>query len=175
MSDLALLEDVARTRGQLTEAIAGREKAESVARELGLEHWDARHASDQFKLTRPFALTVMGNTVAFWNREELGVQLSPGMDEVSLALAADAWSRTYRSRAVTFAESSEAIETRSGLRIVPDKVGESPTEDVVDAFANEPPAKALDATLSNIESRYGPRTRYVVAMQLEYPRPPATR
>ena len=107
----------------LIEAIAGREKAESVARDLGLDHWDARHASDQFKFTRPFALTVMGNTVAFWNREELGVELSPGMDEVSLALVADAWSRTYRSRAVTFAGSSEAIETRNGIRIVPDKVG----------------------------------------------------
>ena len=160
----------------LIEAIAGREKAESVARDLGLDHWDARHASDQFTLTRPFALTVMGNTVAFWNREELGVELSPGMDEVSLALAADAWSRTYRSRAVTFAGSSEAIETRNGLRIVPDKVGGgSAKEDVVDAFADQAPAKALDATLSNIESRYGPRTRYVVAMQLEYPRQPSTR
>ena len=44
----------------LIEAIAGREKAEAVARDLGLDHWDARHASDQFKFTLPFALTVMG-------------------------------------------------------------------------------------------------------------------
>ena len=155
----------------LIEAIAGREKAESVARDLGLDHWDARHASDQFRLTRPFALTVMGNTVAFWNREELGVELSPGMDEVSLAVTADAWSRTYRSRAVTFAGSPEDIETRNGMRIVPDKVGGGwSKDDVVEGFANQAPAKALDATLSNIESRYGPRTRYVVAMQLEYPR-----
>ena len=159
----------------LIEAIAGREKAEAVARDLGLDHWDARHASDQFTFTLPFALTVMGNTVAFWNREELGVELSPGMDEVSLAVSADAWSRTYRSRAVTLAGSSEAIETRSGIRIVPDKVGDSPQQDLVEAFADQPPAKALDATLSNIESRYGPRTRYVVAMQLEYPRLTATR
>ena len=160
----------------LIEAIAGREKAEAVARDLGLDHWDARHASDQFKFTRPFALTVMGNKVAFWNHEELGVELAPGMDEVSLALVADAWSRTYRSRAVTLAGSSEAITTRSGIRIVPDKVGsDSPKEDVVEAFADQAPAKALDATLSSIESRYGPRTRYVVAMQLEYPRLAATR
>ena len=70
----------------LIEAIAGRDKAEAVARDLGLDHWDARHASDAFKFTRPFAMTVMGNKVAFWNREELGVELSPGLDEVSLAL-----------------------------------------------------------------------------------------
>jgi hypothetical protein len=41
---------------------------------------------------------------------------------------------------------------------------------VVAAFADHAPAQALDAALSNIESRYGPRTRYIVAMQLEYPR-----
>lgn len=155
----------------LIEAIAGREKAEAVARDLGLDHWDARHRSEAFKVTRPFALTVMGNVAAIWNREELGVEVSSGMDEVSLALAADAWSRTYRSRAVTFAGAPGAIATRHGIRIVPDQVGgDWSKEDVVDALGDRPPAQALDETLSNIESRYGPRTRYVVAMQLEYPR-----
>ena len=160
----------------LIEAIAGREKAEAVARDLGLDHWDARHASDQFKFTRPFALTVMGNVAAIWNREELGLEVSPGIDEVSLALVADAWSRTYRSRAVTFAESAGAIVTRNGIRLVPDQVGgDRSKEDVVDSFGNRPPAHALDEVLSSIETRYGPRTRYVVAMQLEYPRLTATR
>jgi putative intracellular protease/amidase len=160
----------------LIEAIAGREKAEAVARELGLDHWDARHASDRFKLTRPFALTVMGNVVAIWNREKLGLEVAPGIDEVSLALVADAWSRTYRSRAVTFAASPGAIATRNGIRIVPDQVGgDWSKEHVVDALGNRPPAQALDEVLSSIETRYGPRTRYVVAMQLEYPRLTATR
>ena len=31
------------------------------------------------------------NTAAFWNRESFGIELTPGIDEVSLALAADAW------------------------------------------------------------------------------------
>ena len=159
----------------LIEAIAGREKAEAVARDLGLDHWDARHASDQFKFTRPFALTVMGNVVAIWNREKLGLDVSPGIDEVSLALVADAWSRTYRSRAVTFARSADPIATRNGIRIVADRVGDLPQEDVVDSFGDRPPAHALDDVLSSIETRYGPRTRYVVAMQLEYPRLTSTR
>ena len=85
----------------LIEAIAGRDKAEAVGRDLGLATWDARHDSGAFQFTRPFALTVMGNTLAFWNKEQLGIELAPGVDEVSLALVADAWSRTYRSRAVT--------------------------------------------------------------------------
>ena len=93
----------------LIEAIAGRDKAEAVGRDLGLTRWDARHDSGAFQFTRPFALTAIGNTMAFWNREQLGIELVPGVDEVSLALVADAWSRTYRSRAVTFAGTAGAL------------------------------------------------------------------
>lgn len=160
----------------LIEAIAGREKAEAVARDLGVDRWDARHASDAFKFTRPFALTVMGNKLAFWNREKLGIELQPGVDEVALGLVADAWSRTYRSRAVTLGESSAAIRTRSGIRVVPDQAGNDwPKEDLVATLAERAPVPALNATLSSIESRYGASTRSVVAMQLEYPRQDATR
>ena len=70
----------------LIEAIAGRKKAKDIARDLGITHWDARHNSSAFKLTRSFALTVLGNLLAFWNWEQLGIELVPGMDEVSLAL-----------------------------------------------------------------------------------------
>jgi putative intracellular protease/amidase len=154
----------------LIEAIAGRAKAAAVARDLGLDHWDARHTSDAFKLTLPFALTVMGNRAALWNREQLNVEVSPGIDEVSLALVADAWSRTYRSRVVTFAGSSGPVATRSGIRIVPDNGSAPPQDDEVVSFGDHAPAQALDEALANIESRYGPRTRYIVAMQLEYPR-----
>jgi len=155
----------------LIEAIAGRDKAEAVANDLGVAHWDARHASDAFRLTLPFALTVMGNRAALWNREQRSVEVSAGIDEVSLALVADAWSRTYRSRAVTFAGSAAPVATRNGIRIIPDAAStDQPKDDVVAAFADKAPAQALDAALTNIESRYGPRTRYIVAMQLEYPR-----
>ena len=155
----------------LIEAIAGREKAEQVAREIGLDDWDGRHDSDAFKFTRPFALTAIGNTLAFWNRETLGIELSPGMDEVSLALVADAWSRTYRSRAVTFAADADARPSRNGIRIVPDEVTTRWTaERLPEAILNSPPATALDETLKAIADRYRMRTADLVAMQLEYPR-----
>ena len=158
----------------LIEAIAGREKAAAVARELGLAHWDARHTSAAFKITRPFALTVMGNAMAFWNRERMGVGLSRGVDEVSLALVADAWSRTYRSRAVAFAATHDAVETRHGLRVLPDEVAAQwPVERRVPAFDDRPPARALDEALAAIERRYGGGTADVVAMQLELVRAPA--
>jgi transcriptional regulator GlxA family with amidase domain len=155
----------------LIEAIGGRDKAASVARDLGLTQWDARHDSQAFRFTRPFVLTAIGNTLAFWNREELGMRLLPGVDEVSLALVADAWSRTYRSRAVTFAGSADAIETRSGIRILPDQTAaDRPAGRMLLSIGDMHPAKALDETLRAIAARYGARTADFVAMQLEYPR-----
>jgi transcriptional regulator GlxA family with amidase domain len=154
----------------LIEAIAGRPRAQEVAAGLGLSTWDASHDSSAFKLTRPFTLTVLGNVLAFWNREELGIELSPGIDEVSLALMADAWSRTYRSRAVTFAKAAGAVKSRNGIRIVPDRVSGNWRDDrLLPAVGQRKPAKALDEALAAIRERYGERTVGVVAMQLEYP------
>jgi putative intracellular protease/amidase len=155
----------------LIEAIGGRAKAEAVAHDLGLEQWDARHASGAFKFTRPFVMTALANRLAFWNREELGVRLEPGMDEVSLALVADAWSRTYRSNATTYALSTDAVESRNGIRIIPDQSGTNwPGVGRVSIFPAGKPAAALDQTLDAITARYGESTTNVVAMQLEYPR-----
>jgi transcriptional regulator GlxA family with amidase domain len=155
----------------LIEAIAGREKAEAVARDLGLVRWDARHDSEAFSFTRPFALTAIGNRLAFWSHEQLGMELVPGIDEVSLALVADAWSRTYRSRAVTFADTAGALQTRNGIHILPDQVATGwPAERLLPAVGGLQPARALDQALQGIAARYGMRTAEFVAMQLEYPR-----
>ena len=155
----------------LIEAIAGRAKAEEVARELGLKQWDARHASGAFKLTRRFAMTVLANRLAFWNREELGIRLEPGMDEVSLALVSDAWSRTYMSKATTHAGSMEAVTTLSGVRVLPDRTAAVwPQSRRVSTFPERRPADALDLVLDAISARYGDPTTDIVAMQLEYPR-----
>lgn len=156
----------------LIEAIAGRQKAETVARDLGVSRWDARHASDAFTFTRPFATTVLGNVLPFWNREQFGIELTPGMDEVSLAVVADAWSRTYRSRVVTLAAASAAVASRNGIRIIPDALsGNNPVKERAPQFSNQKPANALDQALVAIATRYGDATANVVAMQLEYPRP----
>jgi putative intracellular protease/amidase len=155
----------------LVEAIAGRDKARAVGRDIGLPDWDARHESDEFKFTRPFALTAIGNTAAFWAHERLGIELKPDVDEVSLALIADAWSRTFRSQAVTFAATAGAQQSRNGMRILPDEVVASwPAERLLPAVGDRKPAEALDNTLQEIAARYGTRTTDFVAMQLEYPR-----
>jgi hypothetical protein len=92
----------------------------------------------------------------------------PGVDEVSLALVADAWSRTYRSRALTFASGTQT--SRNGLQIVPDRV--TSNWPAVERLApiEDQPARALDEALDGIGLRYGVRTANFVAMQLEYSR-----
>jgi hypothetical protein len=114
-------------------------------------------------------LTAIRNTLAFWRREQFGIELKPGVDEVSLALVADAWSRTYRSRAITFA-SVAGVSTRNDIRVVPDRIATDwPAEHRLPAITDQPPAMALDRALHNIETRYGRETADFVAMQLEYP------
>jgi transcriptional regulator GlxA family with amidase domain len=154
----------------LIEAIAGRGAAENVGRNLGLASWDARHDSSEFQFTRPFALTVLRNAAAIWNREQLGVEIAPGIDEVSLALVADAWSRTFRSRAVSFSRDGGTLVSRNGVRIVSDRAAASwPAERLIPAIGQRPPAQALNDALRAISARYGARTGRIVAMQLEYP------
>ena len=153
----------------LIEAIAGREKAEEAARNLGLDDWDARHDSDAFRFTRPFALTAISNTLAFWNREQLGLELAPGMDEVSLALVADAWSRTYRSHAVTFSRSAGALVSQNGIRLLPDQVTSTwPTEKLIPAIRGD---RQNSWTMPFRDPRsIRVHTANFVALQLEYPR-----
>jgi putative intracellular protease/amidase len=88
----------------LVEAMAGPERAAAVAADfVGLDRWDARHDSGAFRVTRPFALAALGNRLSFWRHETLAVPVADGVDEVTLALVTDAWSRTWRSRAAAAA------------------------------------------------------------------------
>lgn len=77
----------------------------------------------------------------------------------------------HRSRALTFASSTDPVVTRNGVRVVPDKDGRGSSPDqLVPAFAHLKPANALEHALFEIADRYGEPTADVVAMQLEYPR-----
>jgi len=153
----------------LIEAIAGREKAEGVAREVGLPNWDARHRSSAFRFTRIFALTAILNALSFWKHERLGLELVTGIDEVSLALVADAWSRAYGSRVVTFSRGG-SVQSRNGICLLPDQVARSwPAQRLLQPVGNRP-AEELNGVLEQIACRSGSRTADFVAMQLEYPR-----
>jgi hypothetical protein len=153
----------------IVEAIGGEPIATALAQDLGVANWDASHDSGMFHLDGHL-WTAIGNTLAFWNHETVGISVADGVDEIALALTADSYSRTYRSHAVTLADRKDALTTRRGLQLLPDMAKEGGTNLVVGPLQRERPMETLDAALRAIGERYGERTAAFVALQLEYPR-----
>ena len=76
---------------------------------------------------------------------------------------------------MTFANAAGALQSRNGMRILPDEVATNwPAARRLPEIDNAKPAEALDNALGGIAARYGTRTTDFVAMQLEYPRHRAT-
>jgi transcriptional regulator GlxA family with amidase domain len=152
----------------LVEAIAGAERARTLARELGIETYDARHDSAAFRLTARHMATAARNWLAFWTHQTLGLQVADGVDEIALAFTADAFSRTYRSRARTVA-SVPTVRSLSGLEIVVDHTTRDQVDDMLSPLVGAEPGRALERALAQIAARYGESTSAFVALQLEYP------
>jgi transcriptional regulator GlxA family with amidase domain len=154
----------------LVEAIAGRERAEALGRQLGATAWSPRHNSLQFRLTPAFFLTALANKAMLWRHEDLGIDVAAGADEIRVALMADAWSRTRRSMAYTVAASSEPVMSQRGLLIYPDRVAGKPpaTSRTLPLMASVRPVQALDRALEAIATDYGGKTAEFVALSMEY-------
>lgn len=149
----------------LIEAIAGREKAQAVAADLGVSSWTPAHDSTQFGLTPVRATHFLLNKVAFWRDEQWHAAVEDGMDDVALALVADAWSRT--ANVSVEAAASGPVKLRSGMTLVARPAIEG-TERMPLA-ADLKPIQQLDRTLCEIGERFGDARREWVAMELEYP------
>jgi putative intracellular protease/amidase len=151
----------------LVEAIAGPAKAKATAEAFGIRSWAPEYDSTPFHLTISDMMLVSRNVLAVWGHETLPVSIGNGVDEVSLALMADAWSRTYRSQVIAVGE-TPTVRSRHGLIVIPEP-GKTPTEKdlrIRQAHAID----QLDQTLTDIATRYGRATSDFVALQLEYPR-----
>jgi putative intracellular protease/amidase len=154
----------------LIEAIAGRARAEEVGQRLGVTEWSPTHNSEQFSLTSKHLLTVLSNKAMFWRHEAVGVEVRPEIDEIRVALVADAYGRTRRTDAFAVAASNEPIVTRRGLTLLPDRVvgrNDAPRT-LVPGYEQLPPVHALDASLESIASSYGKPTAAFVALTMEY-------
>jgi transcriptional regulator GlxA family with amidase domain len=152
----------------LVEAIAGRDRARALATSLSVNDWSAVHDSSPFRFGS-ILFTAMLNEGMFWRHEALGISVAPGVDEISLALAADLYSRTRRSWAFSVARSSAPVSTRHGLTLLPDRqAGKVEPSVLLPALDRLPAAKALDRSLEGIEARYGTTTAEFVATQIEY-------
>jgi len=155
----------------LVEAIAGRDLATTVARELGAPGWSPAHDSNDFRLGARHIMTVAGNTVSFWSHQDVGILIAPGTDEIALALVADAYSRTYLSQAVSVSQSSGVVRTRRGLDVIPDLVAGASKQPalILPSFQTLLPVSALNWALGGIADSYGYPTAAWVALQIEYP------
>lgn len=153
----------------LVEAIAGRARAASLARELGVADWSSRHDSDAFQ-PRP-DLPPLPARGAADGREIVGVPVTPGIDEVALALTAEAYSHNGRSRAVAYSETDAPVRTRNGLLVVPEAMpdGGQKVGRVLPAIPEGPSAQALDKALVAVEADYGRPAAYASARIMEYP------
>jgi transcriptional regulator GlxA family with amidase domain len=154
----------------LVEAIGGRERAEALAQTLGVDDWSPRHNSEQFRLTPSAFLTALANKLFLWRHEELGIAVAPGVDEIRVALIADAYHRTRRSPTFTVGQAREPVRTRRGLVVFPDRqANAAPAADrMLSLLEQVPPVQALDRALSDIAADYGTRTAAFVALSMEY-------
>lgn len=156
----------------LVEAIAGRARAEAVAATIGAVEWSATHNSQRFHPRLGRNLTAFATTEYlnrwFHKTQNIGFPVSTGVDEVALALAADAYSRTGRNRAFAVAAADAPVRTRYGLTLLPDH----PAPGMLTRTTAVPTAMSalvLDQVLADIARSYGKETAYGVALGFEYP------
>lgn len=157
----------------LVATIAGHERATALAKELGIKDDLSTHDSQQFKLSLAHVTTIAGNWLRFWSHEEIALPLSEGVNDIALALYADAWSRTYRSQVKTYASNMQAVQTRYGLQLMPDAVADASTMNRLKKeqswLDDITPAKAMDKALQEIGKAYGQASKAMVSTFMEYP------
>ena len=149
----------------LVEAIAGRPAALRTAQRLGVNSWDTEHDSSAFAFDARQFVVIAWNWLAFWRHETLVLPIADGFDDISLALTADAWARTLRSRVVS-THAGGTVRSRHGLVF---ESAMAPADSRYRLTDPQPVAKIdLDAILAGIAARYGPTTARWVAMGLEH-------
>lgn len=166
--------DVATTTGitasvpamlALVEAIGGRDKAKALAADLGVASWGPVHDSAPFTLDAGRRVNFLLNKAAFWRHQRWSVDVQDGSDDIALALAADAWSRT--GRVSVEASAAAPVRLRSGLMLAaqpaPERTPRLPLASTLK------PVQQLDRTLCEIGERHGASRREWVMLEMEYP------
>jgi hypothetical protein len=149
----------------LVEAIGGHAKAQALAEKLGVDSWGPAHDSSAFGLNLRRATDYLLMKAAFWRHERWRVDVRDGMDDIALAFAADAWSRT--GHVTVNAAAQGPVKLRSGVTLVAQPATEgTPRLPLAPELKS---AQQLDRTLCEIEQRFGASRREWVMIELEYP------
>ena len=151
----------------LVEAMAGRPAAEAEAARLGVADWSAVHHTADFTITGADFTQGLGNLLAFWTHERVETPVRDGFDEVALALRADAWGNTLKTK-VVITGSSAPVRSRHGLVLIPDAPAQAGAF-VMPEHAGGGGAQ-LDLALKDMDRRYGAGTTRLATLGLEYPR-----
>ena len=155
----------------LVEDIAGTARAQALAARLGVRYWGAEHDSRRFSLSLRDVAAAARNWLFVWNHERVGIPIGTDTDEITLALTADALSRTYRSTAVALSNSTAPLRLKYGIVLVPDATIEAAAVEYIEPLPgpDAPAVAALDRALASVHDRYGEATADFVALQIEYP------
>lgn len=155
----------------LVEAIAGRPRAVAVAHDLGVADWGTAHNSQFFAPAFGRTMRTLATAGGTRNRQEvIGVPVASGVDEIALALTADAYTRTHRGKAFSVAASMQPLVTRHGLILVPDRqVGDRDPLDRMALLPSLQPGAMLDWVLDAISRDFGRTVAFGVALEFEYP------
>jgi putative intracellular protease/amidase len=147
----------------LLRQLAGEPVMRATAARLQQPLPSRRHNGLDYHLTLKGMGTVVANRAAFWSHEDVALPLSPGVDEIALGTALDAWSRTYRSTA--WAVGPAAVTSRHGLVVY--RAATPPQR--FDRRVALPPPDVMLGTFAQVSRAYGPATARFVALQFEHP------
>ncbi len=153
----------------LVEAIGGRPAALATAHRIGVAGWGAAHRTADFEIGAGDYAYAISAMAAVWTHETVEAPLADGVDEIALALQADAWSRSFHTKVAATRTGLAPVRGRRGLVILPD-AEPVPGRFVIPQRAG-PAAPQLDASLADLSTRYGPGAAHLARMGLEYDPP----
>lgn len=155
----------------LVAAIAGTELATQLASSYAETDWSSWHRSDQFEFRWQDYWQIAKNYLSFWRHQQRLLKLSPGMDEVALALQADAYSRTYRDKVISYHATLSRVSSRNGLAFLVEQNSQRPNQKQLPELHHLPAIAVLQQTMHDIQIEQGEANCRLVQLLLEYPKP----
>jgi putative intracellular protease/amidase len=148
----------------LVEAIGGRAIAEATARRFGVDSWAPAHRTADFAIGESDVAAARLASRA--PHETTEMPIADGVDEVSLALQAEAWGRTNHTDVVTTNAGRAPVHSRHGLIILPDAEARPGSHVIEPSRLSAVPQFA--ATLAEMGRRYGVGVIRLATLGMEY-------
>jgi hypothetical protein len=146
--------------------MGGPDAAAATARRIGAPGWTAAHRTADFHIGRLDYARAATALLAKWTHETVEVPIADGQDEIALALRADSWGRSYKTRVVTTSRDGRPVRSRHGLDILPDARPQAGR--YVIPTRPGPALAQWDATLGDMNRRYGPLSVRLAKLGMEY-------